>query len=462
MKASKGHSLSRVLQRVATLFEEQISPHEVWIKAEISSLKKHSSGHIYFDLVEQHQQRIIARCKAALWRGQVDLIQSKSQIDLRSTLEDGREILCLCRITYHEVHGLSLHVLDVDKSFALGEVEKRRLESIAMLQKAGLIGLNRLLPMPRVIQRIALIASEGSAGLADFINQIDKNSYGFKFTIEHFTASVQGEGSVNSLVKAFDAITTTDFDAIVIIRGGGAALDLDVFNNYNLNAHMATSTLPVLVGIGHETDRTVMDEWAAKSLKTPSAVGAWIVERVRDFEIDASTTYQSIVELYRTIIDRQKNRHAERSSIFVQRTVQYLQNEKHQLEGTSRNLDAFRERATRMHKDQLVHRSNQLAHWSERLTSQHRYVLGDQSTSLFRSSAEIRIQATHQLKLIEELIGVYRPESTLQRGYAYLRKGDEIVPPGMKLAKDDSVTIETHLQKVTAIIQNTEDKNGEG
>ncbi|NVK26613.1 MAG: exodeoxyribonuclease VII large subunit, partial [Flavobacteriia bacterium] len=372
-KMPNGHSLSKVLARITELFEEKITPHEVWVKAEISSYKRHGSGHHYFDLVEQKNNVVIARARAALWRGQADIIEATNKLMLANLLENGREVLCKCRITYHQVYGLSLHVVDVDPNFALGEMERRRKETIERLQKEGLLVLNRQLELPLVIQRIALIAAENSAGLADLTNQITKNSYGFVFRIDHFPASVQGTQASGSILKAFNAIVTEEYDAVVIIRGGGAALDLDAFNEYELNAALAKSALPVIVGIGHETDRTVMDEWAAKSLKTPSAVGAWIVERARDFEVDVSTSYQLIMEIYRSIMERQKSRQTEMTSTFTHYSREFTRTAKHKLETSSRNVKNYTERYSNIKREHLVLLTNYVTTGSRELIRESRH-----------------------------------------------------------------------------------------
>lgn len=454
MSGTKGHRLSRVLERITQLFEERITPHEVWIKAEVSSFKVHSSGHAYLDLVEEREGAVVARCRATLWRGQSDIIKASSKLDPASILEDGREVLCQCRIIYHPVYGLSMHILDIDSSFALGEVEKRRKENILRLKKNGLLHLNRQLVLPRVIQRIALIAAEGSAGIADFRDQLHQNTYGFQFYLDHFNASVQGRGASASIRKAYDSINVQEYDAIVVLRGGGAALDLDVFNDYELNAVLATSPIPILVGIGHETDRTVMDEWAAKSLKTPSAVGAWLVERARDFEIEVSTTYQSIMELYRTSIDREKNKQSERSQSIVHLAQESGARSRRILEHHTQVLAIHTERSVQRSKEAILHSSNNIAQIAQSQLNGSVHSLQERIAKLDRFSAEIQVRSRSKLDMLVELVELYSPESTVKRGYAIVRKDDRIATNITQLKVDDQIEIVMKKGQLEAVIKN--------
>lgn len=458
----KSVSLSRLLGRISELFEEQITPHEVWVRAEISSYKPHSSGHLYFDLVEHNGSAQLARCRAVIWRGQVEQIELRSGMHLREHLKDGREILCLARATYHPVYGLSLHISDVDPDFALGEIEKRRRETIARLEKENLIRLNRLLILPKVIQRIAVIAAGGSAGLADLIQQLKGNSYGYGFRIEHFQASVQGDEAAGTLIAAFERIDTERYDAIVLIRGGGAALDLDVFNDYLLNKQLSQAPIPFIVGIGHETDRTVVDEWAAVSLKTPSAVGAWLVERCRDFEVEVSTVYQGILEFYRHRTDRERALLNDRVQQLSGKSRQRTGDELLHLHGLSRGINTVAQRFVSLRKERQRLLTDHIAGETRRLIREHRYDLEEHAAKADRYGAEVLVRARHSLNMNSELLEVYQPASTLRRGYHILRKEGEIVMDLTRLKPEETIEIEAFAARLEAVIKSIKRKDGKG
>lgn len=453
-------TLSRLLGRVSELFEEQITPHEVWVKAEVSSFKKHVSGHLYFDLVEEINGVQIARCRAVIWRSHAESIALRSNIQVSNFLEDGREILCLARIIYHPVFGLSLQITDVDSSFALGEIEKRKRECVARMKKEGLLTLNKALHLPPVVQRIAILAAEGSAGLADLLQQLNQNRYGYKFDCTHFQTSVQGKEAIESLHAAFTKISKYDFDAIVLIRGGGSALDLDVFNHYELNAFLAQASLPFIVGIGHETDRTVIDEWAHVSLKTPSAVGAWIVERAREFDIQISTHFSLIVEVYRSRMESLNSRLAERSQGIIRYTREVHSKVRIELTHTGRALAQLSERKIKLQHEFRRQFLDHLKSESKLALEGSKFEMTTKLEGLDRFCREIVLRSKHQLQLTGELIQVYHPENTLKRGYNVLRVNNTIVVDADMLDIGESVEIETFTHLLETHINKISRKDG--
>lgn len=453
-------SLSRLLGRISELFEEQITPHEVWVRAEVSSFKSHGSGHLYFDLVEERNGSQIARCRAVIWRGNAEAIFLRSKINVAEHLEDGREILCLARAVYHPVFGLSLQISDVDPDFALGEVEKRRRACIARLKKEKLLHLNKQIPLPLVIQRLAIIAAEGSAGFADLIEQLSRNNYGYHFEWTHFKASVQGKDASNTILAAHQSIDPSEFDAIILIRGGGATLDLDVFNHYELNAALAQSPLPFIVGIGHETDRTVVDEWASVSLKTPSAVGAWIVERAREFEIQVSTHYQLIMEHYRAHMERSKSALNDRSQNIVRISREVQSAERILLSEVSQQISHQTERRLKRELETQRFRADHVGNEAMRIAENGKHVLTLSVANMDRFAKELMVRSLHNVKMTEELVEVYQPSNTLKRGYTLLRKEKKIVMKPEDLKAGDAIQIETATAWLESEIKKVSTKNG--
>lgn len=447
-------SLSRLLGRITELFEEQITPHEVWVRAEVSSYTKRSNGHHYFDLVEQRDQVQIARCRAVIWRGNADAMKVRNGMDISTHLEDGREILCLARAVYHPVFGLSLQISEVDPNFALGEVEKRRRESIARLKKEGLLELNRCLPLPIVIQKIALIAAEGSAGLADITSQLKSNRYGYQFEIQTFYATVQGKDSSSSILKAYQEVDTSNFDVIVLIRGGGASLDLDSFNEYQVNAALAQSPIPFIVGIGHETDRTVMDEWAAVSLKTPSAVGAWIVERAREFDIHISTIFQQVLETYRDVLENVKTRLVDRTQFVIRLAREMHHEERIYLNDRSRQIARNAERKLQFQGEFLKLAAEHMNNDSGKVLANFKHELSASTVALDRFARELFIVKKHQLSMSAELVELYHPTGTLKRGYALLRKNGSIQTSSKNLRTGDEIEIQLTDALISSEIKN--------
>ena len=187
-------------------------------------------------------------------------------------------------VSYHELYGFSLQITDIDPSYTLGDMERQRQQTIAQLQQDGVWEMNREVPMPAVVQRIAIVSSVNAAGYQDFCKELDKSPYRFRLTL--FDAFMQGEAAEESIVEALCAVAdrAEDFDAVVLIRGGGSRSDLNCFNAYRLCAHVAQFPLPILTGIGHDKDTSVADMVAHTALKTPTAVAGWLVERMAGIE----------------------------------------------------------------------------------------------------------------------------------------------------------------------------------
>lgn len=293
------HRLSTILSRVKEIVDSAIANNFFWLKTEIGQLKEDRKGHIYLELVEKHEGVILAKCRANIWQSNANVIKSMLGDNVREILKEGAEIMCYCEVTFSNVYGLSINIHRIDLSYSLGEVERIKQENLIKLRAQGYLELNKTLPIPTVIQRIALVSSAGTAGHADFIKQLEVNESNFIFHITHFDCQVQGEQAVSSIIAAIDQIPIDTYDAIIVIRGGGSPLDLDVFNNYDLAVKIAMAHTPIFTGIGHETDSTIADYVSSRYFKTPSAVAAAIVERASMYYVSISRCFEEIRQVYK-------------------------------------------------------------------------------------------------------------------------------------------------------------------
>jgi exodeoxyribonuclease VII large subunit len=301
------------LRELANLIRNAISitlPDEYWVIAEIAQINCHaSSGHCYLDLVEKQDNSVAAKMRANIWAANYRQISSNFERLTGQSLQPGMKILILARINYHEVHGLSLNIREIDPNYTLGEMALRRRQVIEQLTKEGIVDLNRKIPLPPVLQRIAVISSSGAAGYGDFLSRIDNNAYGYTFSHRLFHAYVQGEKAEESIRSALRSCLRlrTRFDVVVIIRGGGSAVDLNCFDSYGLSREIALSPLPVLTGIGHERDETVADRVAHMRLITPTAVADFLISRSRDFEDGIDDLRQRLVHRTNTLITSERH-----------------------------------------------------------------------------------------------------------------------------------------------------------
>ena len=275
------------LQRMVRATLESRFRDPLWISAEISELKVNRSGHCYLNLVEKGSTDGAPRAeaRAVIWKSAWAPMASMFEAATGATLRAGLRVLVRVVVSYHEVYGFSLQIIDLDPRYTLGEVERRRRETIARLQQDGVWDMNRELTLPRPTLRIAIVSSDTAAGYQDFMNELCRNTYRFETTL--FRSLMQGDAAQESIVAALSDIAAREdeFDVVAIIRGGGSTSDLALFDSYLIAAYVAQFPLPIFSGIGHDKDVSVVDMVAHTSLKTPTAVATKLVE-MADYEMN--------------------------------------------------------------------------------------------------------------------------------------------------------------------------------
>ncbi|MBO7307203.1 MAG: exodeoxyribonuclease VII large subunit [Alistipes sp.] len=264
----------------------------VWISAEISEMKVNRSGHCYLNLVEKGSNEGAPRAEArgVIWRSAYTSISQKFEEETGAQLAAGIGVLLRAIVTYHEVYGFSLQIIDIDASYTLGEVERRRRETIERLKSDGVWDMNRELELQRPTLRIAIVSSDTAAGYQDFMNELRRSPYRFRTKL--FRSLMQGDMAETSIIEALMLIAQyeEEFDAVVIIRGGGSVSDLALFDSYRIASHVAQFPLPIIAGIGHDKDVSVVDLVAHTTCKTPTAVATLLVE-MADYEMATLDDY---------------------------------------------------------------------------------------------------------------------------------------------------------------------------
>ena len=274
------------LQRMVRATLESRFRDPLWISAEISELKVNRSGHCYLNLVEKGATDGAPRAeaRAVIWKSAYLSMASMFEAATGATLRAGLRVLVRVIVTYHEIYGFSLQIIDIDPRYTLGEIERRRRETIARLQQDGVWDMNRELELPRPTLRIAIVSSDTAAGYQDFMNELGRSTYRFQTSL--FRSLMQGDAAEESIVAALRDIAQReeDFDVVAIIRGGGSTSDLALFDSYLIASYVAQFPMPIFSGIGHDKDVSVVDMVAHTSLKTPTAVATKLVE-MADYEM---------------------------------------------------------------------------------------------------------------------------------------------------------------------------------
>lgn len=297
-------TLHQLALRISVALEAAF-PQSVWVVAEIAEIDIKKTGHCYLSLIDRNDDGIQAQLRGTIWAYNHKRIGTAFRKATGGNLAPGMKILFACEVSFHERWGLSLNIQEIDPTYTLGEMARRRKEIIAKLQAEGLIDLNRQIPFPLVPQRIAIISSETAAGYRDFMHELLENRYGYRFTTALFQAAMQGEQTESSVIQAMEAIAASadSFDVIVIIRGGGSVVDLSSFDSYAIGKAIAQSPLPVLTGIGHEEDETVADLVAHLSCKTPTKVAESLLSHLKQFEDHIKALMQELVTSCRRLLE---------------------------------------------------------------------------------------------------------------------------------------------------------------
>lgn len=275
----KSYSLAEFCAQISDALDRSF-PETYWVRCEIASLSE-KNGHLYMDLVEKGQRGLfVARQRATCWNGRQQMLRAYFEQETGNRLQVGMQVLLEVEVRFHAVYGLSLDVQNIDPQYTLGDLARQRQETIARLQEEGIFDMQRMLSLPTLTRRLAVVSAGDAAGYGDVVHQLEESAYRFSPTL--FPAAMQGDRAAQSIVSALDAIAAVEeeFDTVVIIRGGGASSDLTCFDDYTLAAHCAQFPLPILAGIGHTRDVSIVDMVAYQSLKTPTAVAAFLVERM--------------------------------------------------------------------------------------------------------------------------------------------------------------------------------------
>ena len=278
-------SLLELNSQIRQTLDTSLAPY-YWVVAEISELRVVQKGHCYLELVEKENNYLQAKLRATIWAYDYRNISAWFESTTGETLKPGMKVLAKLRVEFHELYGISANIKEIDPQFTLGERARKKQEVIAKLVADGVFDMNKQLLLPYVPQRIAVISSSTAAGYGDFMHHLQHNEYGYDFQVKLYSAVMQGGDAPGTIINALHAIHSSieSYDMVVIIRGGGAQVDMDCFDDYELASHVAQFPLPIITGIGHERDESVADLVAHTKLKTPTAVSAFLISGVATFE----------------------------------------------------------------------------------------------------------------------------------------------------------------------------------
>lgn len=296
-----------------------------WVVGEISEIRQASGGHIYLTLVEKSSVNgnVVARLQCHIWSRVASSVIPEFVRAMGSAPTAGMKIMVLVEVTFHEVYGLAGNITAIEPMFTLGEMERKRRETIARLQAEGVSEMNKELPLPTTLLKIAVVSAVGAAGLGDFAAELKNDANNFRISCTLFAATMQGEKAAESIVDALDriALRLSEFDCVVLIRGGGSRADLACFDEYDLAVNIAQFPLPVLTGIGHERDTSVCDMVACRQLKTPTAVADFIIAHNIEILLKINELTDALYEFLQMNLD-EMNVQLEQMQIETERVIE--------------------------------------------------------------------------------------------------------------------------------------------
>lgn len=325
----KQYSLSELCSEIQEVVENDLM-ERYWVRAEIASLS--TRGHCYMELVEKAEDNTLAaKVRATCWNNVYGLLSAYFIQETGQALRIGMQVLVEVSVGFHPVYGLNLNIWNIDPTYTQGDLAKQRQATIRRLKEGGVIDMQKSLEVPTLVRRVAIISAAGAAGYGDFCDQLTNNRYGYKFELSLFAAIMQGDNAPRSIISALNQIVKEEdqWDIVVIIRGGGASTDLGCFDDYELANHCAQFPLPILSGIGHTRDMSIVDMVVHTSVKTPTAAAEWLIERIEE-QIEVITLLSSRLQRatqYAVIQEQNKLQgYLQRMSYAMQRLVIQEQN----------------------------------------------------------------------------------------------------------------------------------------
>lgn len=429
------HSLS--LYELNALVKRSINtcmPDTYWVQAELSDVRSNYSGHCYLEFVQKEPRgnKLIAKARGAIWSNVYRLLKPYFEEETGQAFVAGIKVMVKVSVEFHELYGYSLTVQDIDPTYTLGDMARRRREILKQLEEEGVLTLNKELEIPLLAQRIAVISSTTAAGYGDFCNQLEHNPYGFVFYSRLFPAIMQGERVEQSVIAALDAINACrdHWDVVVIIRGGGATSDLSGFDTYELAANCAQFPLPIITGIGHERDDTVLDSVSHTRVKTPTAAAEFLINHLHDTAEVLENHASAILQAVSTRMEREKVRLARIAEHIPVQTRMRLNEEHYRQERIMKQLEVG---------------------WQSRLVKET-HLLNMLETRLGIVSQRRLVKEQHRLQLLEQEVKAASPEHLLKRGYSITLKNGKAVTDASALQPGDELTTRLAQGEIKSIV----------
>lgn len=456
--SQKGISLFQLNQQIKNILSETFTSG-VWIVAEISELRYNQNGHCYLELVEKDESsdQIIAKAKATIWSYTFRMLKPYFETTTGQPFSSGIKVLVNVSVEFQEIYGFSLNIKDIDPTYTLGDMARRRKEIISRLDEEGVLEMNKELRFPEIPKCIAIISSPTAAGCEDFTNQLDNNPFAYKFHYKLFPAIMQGNNAEESIIAALDKINEYEdiFDVVAIIRGGGSQADLNCFDSYWLAFNIAQFPLPIISGIGHERDETIVDLVAHTKVKTPTAAAEFLIDCFDECREYQNNLREQFLEEVNEILLSSSERLVFLTNKFSPMVGQIL-------ERKSSQLSLAKQRLKTAGKNLLADQE----HYQQKLNSQFQYStnrrIESRKTRLDQITIDLRTklirrfeEQKHNISMFQQSVKYLNPENVLKKGYTLSLKAGKIIKDIDHLLPQDIIetrfangSVESQVQKI--------------
>lgn len=419
-------------------------PEMFWIRAETSDVRVNQNGHCYLEFIEKDNRgkTLIAKARAMIWANTYHLLKAYFENSTKQTFTSGLKVLVQVSVEFHELYGFSLTVHDIDPSYTLGDQALNRAAILKQLEEEGVLSLNRELELPIPTNRIAVISSPTAAGYEDFLDQLSRNVYGFTFYTKLFPAVMQGDRAEDSIISALERIYehVDLFDAVVIIRGGGATSDLSCFDSYMLAASCAQFSLPIITGIGHERDETVLDIVAHTRAKTPTAVAEFLIANLSEAAYELDSLSQNIVTLVSQRIQEEAVQLdlLETKNSFVLKG--WYREQEIVLSSAKNILINGMQRIIRENKNKFAVFEETLKKESDQSFKNNKDYFDQVKINLKKRTEKLFQEEKNKLDITEKHLELMSPDNILKKGYTLTMKDGKVVKLRKDLKVGDSIT----------------------
>ncbi len=429
----------------------------LWVMAEISEIRPSGNGHCYLELVEKdnNSDQLVAKARATIWAFTFRMLKPYFETTTGCELSSGIKILVSVKVEFHELYGFSLNIIDIEPSYTMGELAKRKMEIIRRLEQEGVLDMNKEIPFPLAPQKIAIISSKNAAGFGDFNDQLENNPLGYKFYAKLFPAIMQGNQAEESIIAALEKIHDFGdfFDLVVITRGGGAKTDLSCFDSYWLAYHVAQFPLPVITGIGHQRDGTVVDLVAHEQLKTPTAVAEFIISKMNKLECIIDEYGKELAKITQSTLNKRIKDLEIFGRYMQQVSYNRISSEKIHLNNLSGKL-AYSGKNYLTKNEHLI--KNSILTLNDRLKQlfkKKHLNLQEKQHDLKQEVKNLLIKEHHAIRLKDQFVEMTDPTRLLKKGYSITTHKGKIIKNLSKIIPGDEIKTIFHEGEIKSHVK---------